>query len=111
MFFVVIITGVVYAKVFDWKETLTGKLFVLLMITIAGAVFRNVLVIWGVISPLDKGAGLQVLIWLSIISLGMFGIIVALLLWEGLRQVFSGSENKLICKLFMLGKKKFDSET
>ena len=115
-----VVFAMVYIPFYDWRETLTGKAVTVLILAIAGALFRSVLVLWGVITVTVRpdtvrqgsatiGFWNEFFTWLSIVSLGAAGVSITLLLWESLRGIFSESENKIICKAFRLGRQ-FPSE-
>ena len=108
-----VICALIYIPFFEWRETKTGKAFTTLILAIAGALLRPVLIIWGVITvsirpgaknPDNLGFWNNFFIWLSIISLGAAGLALATLAFKILQVIFAESENKWICKLFFIRK-------
>jgi len=110
-----IIFAVIYIPFYKWRETLTGKAVTVLILAIAGALFRPVLLIWHVIhypkgNQSPGGFWNDCFTWLSIVSLAAAGAAIIALIFEMLRGIFSESENKWICRLLMLGRKFSDDK-
>jgi hypothetical protein len=108
-FIISVVLALVYIPSFEWRETGTGKAFTILILAIAGALFRPVLIIWGVISfrqgTKQLGFWDDLFIWLSIISLGAAGIAIATLTFKTLQVLFTESGNKWICRLLFIERK------
>lgn len=107
-FIISVIFALIYIPFFEWRETKTGRAFTTLILSIAGALLRPVLIIWGIISVRSNSnpAGFwnDLFTWLSIISLGAAGIAIAVLAFKTLQILFAESKNKWICKLFFIGR-------
>lgn len=100
-----LIFAAVYIPYYDWRDTLTGKAVTVLVLSIAGALFHSVLIVWHVTRDGAGGFWGEFLIWLSIVSLGGAGLGIILLFYDLLRGIHSESDKKWICKLLMLGRK------
>lgn len=86
-FIAALVFAVIYAKMYQWRETLTGHATLTLTLCIAGALLHTVLIIWGLdtvhltrtgISTLH-GFWNETLTWLSIICFGGAGTAITIL--------------------------------
>lgn len=110
-FIAALVFGAVYVPFFEWHDTVTGRAIVTLVLSLAGALFHSVLIIWGVPSFQFKDGEVSLgpwwanaLNWLSIISLGAIVIAIAMLAWQTLRYLNMHSVNKWACRLLWLGR-------
>lgn len=110
-FIAALIFALVYIPFFDWRETVTGRATTILDLSIAGTLLHSVLIIWGVDTvsvrhpEAPSGFWSQLVDWLSIVSLGAAGLAICMLAWQAGRYVLAQSTNKIICRVFYLGRK------
>lgn len=95
MWIAAVLLSLIYIPNFNWKESLPGKGFCILILAIVGALFRSVLVIWGVIhitligGKEEYGIWDEIFTWLSIISLAAAGVAIVLLLIHTARELWT----------------------
>lgn len=95
-----VLLAALYIPNFNWKETLPGKGFFILILAICGALFKNVLMIWGVIHVTEVHEEIQyglldeIFTWISIVSLGAAGVAIVLLLTHTVRTLKADSQKK-----------------
>lgn len=93
MWIAAVLLSLIYIPNFNWKESLPGKGFCILILAIVGALFRSVLVIWGVIHVTliggkeEYGLWDEIFTWLSIAGVAAAGIAITLLLFHTGREL------------------------
>lgn len=110
-----IVFASLYIPFYEWRETVTGRAVTILILAIAGALLRSVLVLWGVVTVTVKPGGKtlqtetmgfwnEFFTWFSVISLGFAGLSIILLIYALFRNLFLNSDNTIICWILHLGK-------
>lgn len=104
---------VMYALLFRWWETVTGRSTLAVFAGVAGTLLHEVLIIWGVQTVHLTRHGMQVggtlddfLTWLSVVSLGFVGVGVAAFAYQAAQFCLSERNvaNRWVSRLFRLGK-------
>jgi hypothetical protein len=94
MWIAAVLLSLVYIPNFNWKQSLPGRGFCILILAIVGALFRSVLVIWGVIhihmvgGQEQYGVWDEIFTWLSITGVAAAGVAIILLLFHTVKQLW-----------------------
>jgi hypothetical protein len=95
MWIAAVLLSIIYIPNFNWRQSLPGRGFCILILAIVGALFRNVLVIWGVITITlvagkeEYGLWDEIFTWLSIVSIAAAGIAIILLLFHTAKELWT----------------------
>lgn len=92
MFVISVLHAVIYGFAFSWWETVTGRMLLLWPVGVFFALFRTVLLLWGVPSLAVTKHGVQVetifgsaLTWVGLAGLAGVGVASLVLTWQAFR--------------------------
>lgn len=111
---------VIYAALFRWWETATGRSTLAVFAGVAGTLLHEVLIIWGVQTVHLTRHGMQTggvsdefLTWLSVVGLGFVGVGVAMFAYQAAQYCLSERNvaNRWVARVFRLGKGRYGRVT
>lgn len=95
MFIATVLLAVLYIPNFNWKTSMPGRGFTILILALSGILLRNVLLDWKIIhithvaGKQQYGLWEQILTWISVIGIAAAGIAIIILLVYTVKQFFT----------------------
>jgi hypothetical protein len=96
-FLIALLFAVIYQLLrFKWWQSVTGRAWMALALSVAGTQLHTVLLLWGVpplTSPTTPWYDVA-LTWFSVLSIGAVGVTILVLIWQAIRITVAEEQNE-----------------